>query len=165
MSEFPKGIAHSHFWGGPVKKSKIHKTSKAVLTKCLPDKTSADLFFIGWSTSRHFPSYSRICISVYPHVLMEDNALHILLAVYKTVFFFIFGRFPCTGVRIMHVGAPLCGFGERHRWRGKWAVLPAPVPSAATYLLLLDVAPPIYSSWMLPLTPTFTYSLFLVLFS
>ena len=77
-------MAHSHFWGGPVKKSKIHKTSKAVLTKCLPDKTSADLFFIGWSTSR---SYSRICISVYPHVLMEDNALHILLAVYKTVFF------------------------------------------------------------------------------
>ena len=57
-------MAHSHFWGGPVKKSKIHKTSKAVLTKCLPDKTSADLFFIGWSTSRHFPSYSRICISV-----------------------------------------------------------------------------------------------------
>ena len=94
------------------------------------------------------------------HVLMEDNALHILLAVYKTVFFFIFGRFPCTAVRIMHVGAPLCGFGERHRWRGKWAVLPAPVPSAATYLLLFDVAPPIYSSWMLPTTPTFTYSLF-----
>ena len=108
-------MAHSHFWGGPVKKSKIHKTSKAVLTKCLPDKTSADLFFIGWSTSRHFPSYSRICISACPHVLMEDNALHILLAVYKTVFFFIFGRFPCTAVRIMHVGAPLCGFGERHR--------------------------------------------------
>ena len=132
-----------------------------------PDKTSfwqniCWPFFIDWSTSRHFPSYSGICISVYHHVLMEDN-MHILLAFCKTFFFFIFGRFPCTGVRIMHVGAPLCGFGERHRhrWRGKWAVLPAPVPNAATYLLLFDVAPPTYSSWMLP---TYTYFHLVTLF-
>ena len=59
----------------------------------------------------------HICVSPCPHG--RQWSAYILLAFCKTFFFFIFGRFPCTGVRIMHVGAPLCGFGELCQVAGK----------------------------------------------